>query len=228
MITMTPAKHPVVAIIDMGLGNLFSVKSACEFVGLTAYTTSSRKEIDDADAIIIPGVGAFGDAMNALNRLGLIPVLDEHVENRKPLLGICLGMQILLAEGTEFGNFDGLSYVDGTVIRFENPQSERGVLKVPEICWNRMVRTRRGSPDVWSETPLEGLPDGVFMYFNHSYYVKTIEPSLIIAETQYGDTTFCSAFRKDNIFGIQAHPERSGKNGLKVYENFLRLIECSM
>ena len=227
MLHVTKTRVPVIAIIDMGLGNLFSVKNACEYVGMNAITTSSRSEINDADAIIIPGVGAFGDAMKALDTLGLAPVLRENVDDKKPLMGICLGMQILMTDGTEFGHFEGLDYIQGTVVRFENPHSDRGQLKVPEICWNRMVRTP-GLNDTWSDTPLTGLPDGVFMYFNHSYYAKPADPSVIIAETNYGDITFCSAFKKGNIYGVQAHPERSGTNGLKVYENFFRLIECSM
>ncbi len=225
---MTHTKPPAVAIIDMGLGNLFSVKSACEFVGLKAYTTSSRNEIDDADAIIIPGVGAYGDAMGALETLGLIPVLHQQMDDKKPLMGICLGMHILMTTGTEFGNFKGLDCVKGTVVRFENPRTERGILKVPEICWNRMTRVVDAPDNAWSGTPLDELPNGVFMYFNHSFYVKPEDQSVTIAETVYGDITFCSAFRKENVFGIQAHPERSGKNGLKLYENFLRMIECSM
>lgn len=225
VISMKQTKTPVVAIIDMGLGNLFSVKNACEYVGMNALITSSQKEIDAADAIIIPGVGAFGDAMKALDTLCLAPVLHENVDDKKPLMGICLGMQILMTDGTEFGHFKGLDYIEGTVVRFENPQSERGDLKVPEICWNRMMRTHQGPDDLWSGTPLKGLLDGVFMYFNHSYYVKPRDPSVVISETNYGDITFCSAFRKGNIFGIQAHPERSGINGLKVYTNFLGMIE---
>lgn len=225
---MKQTKTPVVAIIDMGLGNLFSVKNACEYVGMEAITTSTQREIDDADAIIIPGVGAFGDAMKALDTLDLVPVLRENVNDKKPLMGICLGMQILMTDGTEFGHFEGLDYITGTVVRFENPHSDHGLLKVPEICWNRMVRTRQSSNDIWSDTPLKGLPDGVFMYFNHSYYVKPEDSSVVISETNYGDITFCSAFWKGNIFGVQAHPERSGTNGLKVYENFFGMIECSM
>jgi len=225
---MTKVKIPVVAIIDMGLGNLFSVKNACEYVGMKAIITSLRREIDDADAIIIPGVGAFGDAMKALDALSLASVLRENIDDKKPLMGICLGMQILMTEGTEFGYFEGLDCIAGTVVRFENPQSDLGPLKVPEICWNRMVRPHHAPYDLWFDTPLNGLPDGIFMYFNHSYYVKTRDPSVVISETDYGDITFCSAFRKGNIFGIQAHPERSGINGLKVYENFLDMIECSM
>lgn len=228
VISMKQSKSPVVAIIDMGLGNLFSVKNACEYVGMKAITTSSSTEIDDADAIIIPGVGAFGDAMKILDTLCLAPTLHKNVDDNKPLMGICLGMQILMTEGTEFGHFKGLDFITGTVVRFENPHSNRGLLKVPEICWNRMTRTHYGPHDSWSDTPLKGLHDGVFMYFNHSYYVKPKNPSVVISETNYGDIKFCSAFRKGNIFGFQAHPERSGIEGLKVYKNFLSLIEYSM
>lgn len=225
---MTKVKNPVVAVIDMGLGNLFSVKNACEYVGMNAILTSSRKEIIDSNAVILPGVGAFGDAMKALDELALIPVIDEIVEQQKPLIGICLGMQILMSDGTEFGKFDGLNLIAGTVVRFDKPQSDIGILKVPEICWNRMYRTHAHRDDPWLETPLQGLSDGVFMYFNHSFYVKPDDEDAVISKTRYGNIEFCSAIKKGNIFGFQAHPERSGRQGLYLYKNIANMIECSM
>lgn len=225
---MTKVKIPVVAVIDIGFGNLFSVKNACEYVGMKAILSSSRKEILESDAVILPGVGAFGDAMKALNELSLIPAINEIAEQQKPLIGICLGMQILMSEGTEFGKFEGLDLISGTVERLDNPKSDLGFLKVPEICWNRMYRTNIRENDSWLETPLTGLADGVFMYFNHSFYVKPDADSTIISKTRYGNIEFCSAIKKGNIFGIQAHPERSGNQGLQVYKNIAHMIECSL
>jgi imidazole glycerol-phosphate synthase subunit HisH len=221
-------KQPVVAIIDMNLGNLFSVKNACEYVGMKAILTATPSEILDADMAILPGVGAFGDAMKALNELSLVKTLDQLVEEKKPLIGICLGMQLLMSEGTEFGSFAGLGYLPGKAVKLENPRSDLGTLKVPEICWNQMFRIKSDHTDSWLSTPLEGLPDGVFMYFNHSYYVKPEDHNAIISTTLYGDIEFCSAVKKGNIFGFQAHPERSGHQGLQVYKNFASMIECSM
>ncbi|MHB8163397.1 MAG: imidazole glycerol phosphate synthase subunit HisH [Methanoregula sp.] len=225
---MKGTKKPVVAIVDMGLGNLFSVKNACEYVGMNVVITSSSSEIHDADAVILPGVGAFGDAMNALENLALLEVLDETVNDEKPLIGICLGMQLLMSEGTEFGSFKGLDYIEGNAVRFENPHSDFGTLKVPEICWNQMFKNTNTNADPWSNTPLDGLPDGVFMYFNHSYYVRPVDLGVIIATTTYGNTRFCSAMRKGKIFGFQPHPERSGSQGLHVYKKIASMIECSM
>jgi len=215
----------LIAIIDLGLGNLFSVKNACDQVGLNGMLTSSPEDIQNADALILPGVGAYGDAMHAMNSLLLISELKKFANSGKPFMGVCLGMQLLMNYGTEFGNFVGLGLIEGSAERFQNPKTAKGFLKVPEICWNQLSKMPRQSQDTWMETPLEGLPNGVYMYFNHSYYVKPSDPKEVIATTIYGDIEFCSAIKKGNIFGIQCHPERSGKAGLVVYRNFAQMIE---
>jgi glutamine amidotransferase len=218
---------PSVAIVDMGMGNLFSIKNACSHVGLHGFLTPSAKEITNSDAIILPGMGAFSDAMNALESLSLIDVLKDCVHEKKPLLGICLGMQILMTSGTEFGFHQGLGLIDGRVERFQNPMAKETPLKVPHNGWNRLDKTT-GLPDRWEGTLLQNLPDGVYMYFNHSYYVIPDSPEVVIATTTYGDCKFCSAVKKDNLIGLQCHPERSGKTGLAVYQNFAGMIEQYM
>jgi len=215
-----------VAIIDLGMGNLFSVKHACEYVGLRASITSSRQEIFNADAVILPGVGAFGDAMETLRRLDLVSVLKEIAASPKLLVGICLGMQLLMTESFEFGRHSGLGIIPGTVVRFENPVGPHGALKVPQVCWNRMYRIE-GLDDSWADSLLYGLANGVFMYFVHSFYVEPEDRSVNIATTQYGDVEFCSALRYRNIFACQSHPERSGPHGLRVYHNLASMLKSS-
>ncbi len=214
-----PDKRKRVAIIDYGMGNLFSVKNACEHVGLNALITSSAHNILSADAVILPGVGAFGVAIETLQRLDLIKVLIDLAASRKPLFGICLGMQLLMTESLEFGRHAGLGLIPGTVVRFEAPIGIQGALKVPQVCWNRMLKTD-GDNDPWAGSLLEGLSNGVFLYFVHSYYVRLEEREIGIAVTKYGDIEFCSALKHDNIFACQSHPERSGPQGLRIYHNF--------
>nr|WP_320161316.1 imidazole glycerol phosphate synthase subunit HisH [uncultured Methanoregula sp.] len=221
---VSDVKKSTVAIVDLGMGNLFSIKHACDYVGLDGFLTSSPGQISDADAIILPGMGAFGDAMIALESLSLIDTLQESVTLKKPLLGICLGMQIFMSYGTEFGYHKGLGFIDGRVERFQNPVTDTMRLKVPQNGWNRLHKTTI-LPDPWTGTPLSGLPDGVYMYFNHSYYVIPESSDVIIATTTYGDCNFCSAVKKENLIGLQCHPERSGKTGLAVYRNFAGMIE---
>ena len=177
-------RGPQLAIVDLGLGNLFSVKHACEHVGIRALITAEKRHILSADAVILPGVGAFGDAMNSLHRLDLVEPLKDLAASAKPLIGICLGLQLLMTESQEFGLHKGLSIVDGPVVRFEKPHGPRGPLKVPQIGWNRIFRpnplqAQEGSSadrqDPWIGTPLHDLRDGTYMYFVHSFYAVPAE-----------------------------------------------------
>ena len=129
-----------VAIIDFGLGNLFSVKQACEYAGLQAHITSARKDIQSADAVILPGVGAFGDAMATLRKLDLVELLRDMAASDTPLVGICLGVQLLMTESYEFGCHQGLGIISGPVVRFDNPREDGKILKVPQVGWNRIYR----------------------------------------------------------------------------------------
>ena len=213
-----------VAIVDYGMGNLFSVKQACEHVGMQASITASADEILAADAVILPGVGAFGDAMAALTRLGVVEVLLEVAGSGRPLVGICLGMQLLMTESHEFGHHKGLGLIEGEVVRFEAPRSCSTTLKVPQVGWNRIVVTGSGS---WKSSCLEGLRDGEFMYFVHSFYAKPIDTSVVLATSRYGHIEFCSSLRRENIFGCQFHPERSGPRGVLIYRNLSMQIQRS-
>lgn len=209
--------------MDYGLGNLFSIKHACKRVGMQPIITSTREEILNADAVILPGVGAFGDAMSSLKKLDLIEPLEEVVASYKPLIGICLGMQLLLSQSYEFGIHEGLGFVDGSVFKIEN-HYKHNKLKVPHVGWNRIFRNNFHNDDL-SNLLFKGINDGEFMYFVHSFYVIPKDLEIILTTSHYGDIEFCSSLRYRNIFAFQFHPERSGLAGLEIYKNLALITQ---
>ena len=217
-----------VAIVDYGLGNLFSVKHACGHAGLDAAITSDRDDIFSSRAVILPGVGAFRDAMEALVRQDLVAVLKDVARSGTPLIGICLGMQLLMSESQEFGSSPGLGIVDGDVVRLEDSEIQGRRLKVPHIGWSRIEERRHNgnsnAADRWRASLIEEVPEGSFMYFVHSYYARPVDPEVILSTTRYGPIDFCSSFRKERVFGCQFHPERSGPLGLRVYHQLYKLL----
>lgn len=223
---MCGSEQPGVAIVDYGVGNLFSISNACRMVGLDARITSLSDDILHADAVILPGVGAFGDAMESLKRMNLIDTLKEAAFSSKPFLGICLGMQLLMSKSYEFGLHSGLGIIQGVVLRFENHKDKsRGTIKVPHVGWNRIYQDSKALvKNLWSGTILGGIGNGEFMYFVHSYYVKPDDVSQSLSISNYGDNEFCSSIKCKNVYGCQFHPERSGPEGLKVYQNLLKII----
>ncbi len=223
---MSDAFRPQVAIVDYGMGNLFSVKHACEKAGMHATITASRDEILTANAVILPGVGAFGDAIQSLVELDLVIPLQDIAGSGKPLVGICLGMQLLMTESQEFGTHRGLGIIEGDVVRFDSLGDGSRRLKVPHVGWNR-IHTPGGSTALWAGSPLGGLPGGTFMYFVHSYYPRPADTSLVLAMTRYGHIEFCSSLRRGNIFACQFHPERSGPEGLHIYRNLAALARMT-
>jgi len=212
------------AIVDYGLGNLFSVKHACAYAGMQGIITADKDEIKAADVVILPGIGAFGDAMTALHKLDLVGLLQDMAADNRLMLGVCLGLQLLMGESHEFGIHEGLGIIPGAVVRFRKPVTTFGVgenqtirsLKVPQIGWNRICQP---APGAWDNTPLAGLPDGAYMYFVHSFYAQPADPSVVMATSNYGGIEFCSALRYRNVFACQFHPERSGPPGLHIYQN---------
>lgn len=218
-----PRRSDSVAIIDYGMGNLFSVKSACENVGIKAFITSSPAECKEADGIILPGVGAFADAMKTLRDLGMVQALRWWAKGGRPLIGICLGMQLLMAESEEFGAHEGLGLIDGVVRRL--PSGMRGwngrTVKIPEVCWNEIHEPR---PGAWMGTPLEGIPDGESVFFVHSFVAHPSKPANLLAVTTCGTTSFCSALRDENILAFQFHPERSGAAGIDIYRRIRSFV----
>lgn len=211
----------VAAIIDYGLGNLFSVKHACTAVGISAEVTHTKDQILASDIVILPGVGAFGDAMDQLKRLDLVSLLKELPSQGKLLVGICLGMQLFMTESQEFGSHKGLGLIDGQVVRFENPHRSHRPLKVPQVGWNQIRNNGRN----WVDSPLKGLPDGEFMYFVHSFYAQPKNSDMVLSLTRYGQLEFCSSLMDRNIFASQFHPERSGHNGLEIYRNIAAMAQ---
>lgn len=221
-----PQRPSTIAIIDYGLGNLFSVEQACRHAGAQCYITSAHREILAADAALLPGVGAFGDAVHALSLRDLIGPLRDLAASGTPLIGICLGMQLLMTESCEFGKHRGLDIIRGEVVQFSQPRGPRGRLKVPQVGWAQVNRPpRRAGRDPWQQTPLDGQSDGPYMYFVHSYFVRPEDPAVVLSTSQYGGIQYCSAIHQKNVWAFQFHPERSGPEGLRIYQQIVSLIQ---
>ncbi len=201
----------MIALIDYGMGNLGSVSNALRFIGCEHEITSDGATLDAADAAILPGVGAFGDCMENLREYGLVDPICEFIASDRPFLGICLGLQLLFTEGEEMGVHKGLGVIPGRVIRFTHD------LKIPQIGWNQ-IEKRQDCPQ------LEGVPDGSWFYFVHSYHVVPEDESVVATMTDYG-YEFCSAIRRGNLFATQFHPEKSSDCGLQVLRNFMGMVD---
>ena len=208
-----------IAIIDYQLGNLFSVQQACIYLGYNAKITSNPLDIVSADYVILPGVGAFEDAMSNMNKLDLIVPTLDYIASGKPFMGVCLGLQLLFTESEEFGISKGLNIVEGTVKRFKSKDSTGNLLKIPQIAWNEI---HEPALNTWENTPLQMCSQGDYMYFVHSYYVKPELKSVILSTTNYGGYDYCSSIIKNNVFACQFHPEKSSKQGLIIYEKFFK------
>tara|TARA_B100000780_G_C21118251_1_gene452670 strand:- start:308 stop:958 length:651 start_codon:yes stop_codon:yes gene_type:complete len=204
-----------VVIIDYNLGNLFSVKQACDTVGLNSVISSSKEDIINADALILPGVGAFNEAMKNLVDLGLDTVIKLKVNKGIPLFGVCLGLQLLFTESEEFGTGRGLDLIPGIIKKFPiNLQNHP--IKVPHISWNTIYKSSQN----WDQTPLSNLNEDEFMYFVHSYYVIPSNKACVLTNTNYDGIEFCSSIKINNIFATQFHPEKSANNGLSIYKEW--------
>ena len=201
----------MIAIIDYGMGNLRSVQKGFEKVGHEAVVTDDPDRVAAAAKVVLPGVGAFEDAMAELRRRGLVEPVLESIRSGKPLLGICLGLQLLFETSHEHGRHQGLGVLPGQVVRFELPPQ----FSVPHMGWNQ-VTVRRRAPI------LEGIEDGTYFYFVHSYYVVPAQPEVIATETDYPGP-FCSMVWRDNLYATQFHPEKSQADGLRVLRNFAEL-----
>jgi glutamine amidotransferase len=199
----------MIAIIDYGMGNLRSVQKALEKAGAQTVITQNPEEIQNANKVVLPGVGAIAPAMQRLNELNLIPTIKKAIADNKPFLGICLGLQLLFEKSVEGGEVPALSILKGEVKRFH-------VLKVPHMGWNQITIHS-------SQCPLfYGIDNDADVYFCHSYYVQPADKSIIATTTDYG-LIYTSAIARDNLFGVQFHPEKSQTVGLKILENFIKL-----
>ncbi|MBI4788689.1 MAG: imidazole glycerol phosphate synthase subunit HisH [Chloroflexi bacterium] len=201
----------MIAIVDYGMGNLRSVQKALEKVGAEARVIASPRELAGARGIVLPGVGAFGQAMDNLRAAGWVEPLRDACSGGVPFIGICLGMQLLFESSEEMGQHTGLGILAGGVKRFN------GDLKVPQMGWNQ-IRLKQSS------ALLGGVADGSYAFFVHSYYCAPRDPSIVLATTDYG-IEFASVVGRANVFGAQFHPEKSQSIGLKMLDNFARIAE---
>lgn len=204
----------MIAIIDYGMGNLRSVQKGLERVGCVATVTRDRAAIESADGVVLPGVGAFGACMDNLRTYELTDTVRRVIDSGKPFLGICLGMQLLFEESEEFGPVQGLGVFPGRVVRFRDVPGR----KVPHMGWNQ-IRKQQAVPH------LEGIEDGAYVYFVHSFYVEPAQADLTATSTDYG-AEFTSAVYRGNVFATQYHPEKSQAVGLRILENFGKLVQA--
>lgn len=198
----------MVAIIDYGAGNLHSVKNALDFLGAESEVTNDKNKILSADHVILPGVGAFGDAMRCLNESGLTEVVKKAADGSRPFLGICLGLQLLFERSEESPETDGLGIFGGSVVKIP----EHG-LKIPHMGWNNITAAKK------SRILSDNKP---FVYFVHSYYIKPANPEIVSAYTEYGEK-LAIAVERGNVFATQFHPEKSGDAGMEILERFLSI-----
>lgn len=207
-----------ISIIDYGMGNLRSVRKGFEKTGCEAKVIHTPREVHDAKALVLPGVGAFNNCLKNLEALKLINPICKSIASGKPFMGICLGLQILFSESEEFGRTPGLDIIKGKVLRFQaeklNCGSERH-LKIPHMGWNK-VNIKKPNPYQ------KNIADGTYFYFVHSYYVAPEDPEVVTSTTNYG-IEFVSSIWKDNIFACQFHPEKSQSIGLKLLKNFAEI-----
>jgi glutamine amidotransferase len=208
-----------ITIIDYGLGNLFSVVEACKYWGYDTRITNSPEEVEKAEYVILPGVGAFADAMCILKKTHLDEAVYNYLKKGNHLMGICLGHQLLFTESHEFEVTKGLGIIQGLVRKFPFQKIHQEQYKVPQIQWNEVLITQNFMD---KKTPLDHIGNRVFFYFIHSFYTELDDNSLSLTTTTYGDINYTSSILKDNVFSCQFHPEKSGIQGLKIYNNWIK------
>ena len=209
----------MIAVIDYGVGNLFSLLSSLNYVGLHTKLTNDIEEIKNANGIILPGVGAFRDAIGNLEKYGLKETLINEAKNGKPFLGICLGMQMLFEKSYEYGEYEGLGLINGTVEEIKKYIPENSDLKIPHMGWNSLIINERFKDD----KILKDVDNNEYVYYVHSYFAKT-DMKNIVTYSEYG-TKISGIVKNENVYGMQFHPEKSGDIGLKLLKNWGELIK---
>jgi imidazole glycerol-phosphate synthase subunit HisH len=205
----------MIGIVDYGMGNLFSVSKALERLNAPYFISQYKDGLMEADALLVPGVGSFRDAMDALNRTGLAEMIRDFAATGKPVLGICLGMQLLFEESTENGKTKGLNLLPGKVGRFSGRAADGEAYKVPHMGWNKLRFT--------GDSPLLASLEEDYVYFVHSYYVKTDDQDVLVAVGDYYDIEVPAIVGRENIYGMQFHPEKSSDTGMGLLRNFTEL-----
>ena len=206
-------------VIDYGASNTLSVVRALEYLGQPVTLTSDFSIIKSAKYLLLPGVGAFPDAMEKLTETGLDQVIRRHIQNGKPIFGICLGMQLLFTKGFEFTCVDGLDCIGGNVVRIPNENNKGEIIRVPNIGWRNV--TASSNKNIWNGTPLQNMKGNESLYFAHSYKVIPDNPNHVLAYCDYEGYKIPAAIKFQNIFGCQFHPEKSGPIGLDILKTFL-------
>lgn len=210
-----------IVVVDYGMGNLLSVRRGLEHCGANVQVSSDPDAIFHASRVVVPGVGAFADAMAELQRLQLVEVVQAVAARGTPLLGICLGMQLLLDESEEFGRTAGLGLIPGQVVPLNAQSSDGKALKVPHIGWCELYPSE-SRPD-WNGTLMRDVKPGEAVYFVHSFMARTTDHVHCLSQCRYGDLMVSAVISRDNIHGCQFHPEKSGETGLKILRRFLTL-----
>ena len=205
----------MIAVLDYDAGNIKSVEKALNYLGEEVKITRDREEILSADGVILPGVGAFGDAMEKLHQYGLVKVIREVAEREIPFLGICLGLQLMFESSEETPGVEGLHLLDGRIRRIPAAPG----LKIPHIGWNDLTFPNEGRL-------FRGVEEHAYVYFVHSYYLEAADPSIVTATTEYG-TLIHASVEKNNIFACQFHPEKSSRIGMKILQNFIEITQES-
>ena len=209
----------MIAVIDYGVGNFFSLLSSLNYVGLDTKLTNNIEEIKNAKGIILPGVGAFRDAIGNLEKYGLKETLINEARKGKPFLGICLGMQMLFEKNYEYGEYEGLGLINGTVKEIKKYIPENSDLKIPHMGWNSLIINERFKDD----KILKDVDNNEYVYYVHSYFAKT-DTKNIVTYSEYG-TKIPGIVKNENVYGMQFHPEKSGDTGLKLLKNWGELIK---
>lgn len=211
-----------VAVVDYGMGNLFSVARALEACGAEVSFVESPQAVREAERLLLPGVGAFCAGMRGLRERGLVEPLREYAAGGRPLLAICLGMQMLLDVSEEFGRHAGLSIIPGRVVQIPRVGGDGLLQKIPHIGWNELLPATDGQRH-WEDSILKGIPAGAAAYFVHSYNAVPEDPEHRLADCYYGGVRIAAALRRGSVYGCQFHPEKSGRFGLQILSNFLQI-----
>ena len=218
---VTNSHKKAVSIIDFNAGNIKSVISAFKNMGNPVKLINSIEEINNAELLVLPGDGAFGHAIKVLNKNKLIEPIKKFAKSGKPLLGICLGMQLLMSKSEEFGVHKGLNIIPGKVVPFKSDNNINDIrYTIPHMGWNNLIKAKNAG---WKETILSTIPENTEVYFVHSYYVLPDNQEHVLASTKYGNQNFCSVIKKDNVYGTQFHPEKSSNAGIAIIQYFSSL-----